>query len=199
AAAARLPFVAGLDGYLPAAFGKLNPRYKTPWVSVLRQGLFGIVFVFLGQGGSSVAGAFNILVFIAVVIIMVPLKFLFTFFIRLQNRPRFPDQLTPFSTQNSSSLSPAETTAASAAISATASSANSASESLASFTSLTSFTSKLLGLIGFSTAAFATLRSLIPPAEEPHKLLYLLKLLGSTAALIALGLLIFHLGRRRNF
>jgi hypothetical protein len=113
--------------------------------------------------------------------------------IRLQNRHRFPDQLTPFSTQNSSSLSPAETTAASAAISA------SPSESLASFTSLTSFTSKLLGLIGFSTAAFATLLSLIPPAEEPHKLLYLLKLLGSTAALIALGLLIFHLGRRRNF
>jgi glutamate:GABA antiporter len=42
AAAARLPFVAGLDGYLPAAFGKLHPRFKTPWVSVLGQGLFGI-------------------------------------------------------------------------------------------------------------------------------------------------------------
>jgi hypothetical protein len=72
---------------------------------------------------------------------------------------------------------------------------NSASEASTSFTS---FTSKTLGLIGFTTSAFATLLSLIPPPEEPHKLLYLLKLLGSAAALIALGLLIFHLGRR-NF
>jgi amino acid transporter len=184
AAAARLPFVAGLDGYLPAAFGKLHPRYKTPWVSVLGQGLFGILFVFLGQAGSSVAGAYNILVAIAVVITMVPFMFLFASMIRLQNRQRFPDQLPTNSATptNAPSNSPPD----------------SASESFTSFTSLTSFTSKGLGLIGFLTAAFATFLSLIPPPEEPHKLLYLAKLLGSTAALIALGLLIFHLGRRRN-
>jgi amino acid transporter len=186
AAAARLPFVAGLDGYLPAAFGKLHPRYKTPWVSVLGQGLFGIFFVFLGQAGSSVAGAYNILVAIAVVITMVPFMFLFASMIRLQNRQRFPDQIAPFSAQNSSRSIPS------------ASVADFPSESSTSFTSFTSFTSRILGLIGFTTAAFATLLSLIPPTEEPHKLLYLFKLLGSTAALIALGLLIFHLGRRRN-
>jgi amino acid transporter len=170
AAAARLPFVAGLDGYLPAAFGKLHPRFKTPWVSVLGQGLFGIFFVFLGQAGSSVAGAYDILVAIAVVITMVPFMFLFASMIRLQNRRRFPDQLP----------------------------ANSASESFTTFTSFTSFTSRALGLIGFVTAAFATFLSLIPPPEEPHKLLYLAKLLGSSVALVALGLLLFHLGRRRN-
>jgi amino acid transporter len=167
AAAARLPFVAGLDGYLPAAFGKLHPRFKTPWVSVLGQGLFGILFVFLGQAGSTVANAYNILVAIAVVITMVPFMFLFASMIRLQNRARFPAQL--------GSALPSE-----------------------SFTSFTSYTSRILGLIGFSTSAFATLLSLVPPPEETHKLLYLLKLLGSTAVLIALGLLIFHLGRRRN-
>ncbi|HET7108488.1 MAG TPA: APC family permease [Candidatus Acidoferrum sp.] len=170
AAAARLPFVAGLDGYLPPAFGKLHPRFKTPWVSVLAQGLFGIFFVFLGQAGSSVAGAYNILVAIAVVITMIPFMFLFASMIRLQNRQRFPDQLTP----------------------------NSTSDSFTSFTFLSSFTSRILGLIGFLSASFATLLSLIPPTEEPHKLLYLAKLLGSSAALIALGLLLFHLGRRRN-
>jgi amino acid transporter len=166
AAAARLPFVAGLDGYLPAAFGKLHPRFKTPWVSVLGQGLFGILFVFLGQAGSTVANAYNILVAIAVVITMVPFMFLFASMIRLQNRARFPAQL--------GSALPSESE------------------------SFTSYTSRILGLIGFSTSAFATLLSLVPPPEETHKLLYLLKLLGSTAVLIALGLLIFHLGRRRN-
>ena len=170
AAAARLPFVAGLDGYLPTAFGKLHPRYNTPWVSVLGQGLFGILFVFLGQAGSSVTGAYNILVAIAVVITMIPFMFLFASMIRLQNRVRFPDQLAT----------------------------NSASESFTSVTFFTSFTSRTLGLIGFTTATFATLLSLIPPPEEPHKLLYLLKLLGSTAVLVALGLVLFHLGRRRS-
>ena len=170
AAAARLPFVAGLDGYLPASFGKLHPRFKTPWVSVLGQGLFGTFFVFLGQAGSSVAGAYNILVAIAVVITMVPFMFLFASMIRLQNRTRFPDQLPT----------------------------NSNPGSLTFFTSFSPLTSRTLGLLGFFTSAFATFLSLIPPTEEPHKLLYLLKLLGSTAALLALGLLLFHLGRRHN-
>src|SRR3954462_4085243 len=37
AAVARLPFVAGLDRFLPAAFGSLHPRWKTPWVALLTQ------------------------------------------------------------------------------------------------------------------------------------------------------------------
>ena len=27
---ARVPFVVGIDRYLPAAFGKIHPRWKTP-------------------------------------------------------------------------------------------------------------------------------------------------------------------------
>ena len=176
AAAARLPFVAGLDGYLPAAFGKLHPRYKTPWVSVLGQGLFGILFVFLGQAGASVGGAYNILVAIAVVITMVPFLFLFASMIRLQDRPRFPDQLS----------------------SASASESSSSFTSFTSFTSLSPLSARILGAIGFASAGFATFLSLIPPPEEPHQILYLAKLLGSTGLLIALGLLLFHLGNRRN-
>lgn len=172
AAAARLPFVAGLDGYLPAAFGKLHPRYKTPWVSVLGQGLFGILFVFLGQAGASVGGAYNILVAIAVVITMVPFLFLFASMIRLQDRPRFPDQLRSGSA--------------------------SAFGSSSSFTSLTPLSARALGAIGFASAGFATFLSLIPPLEEPHQFLYLVKLLGSTGLLIVLGLLLFHVGKRRN-
>ena len=34
---ARVPFVVGIDRYLPAAFGKIHPRWKTPWVSILVQ------------------------------------------------------------------------------------------------------------------------------------------------------------------
>ena len=40
AATARLPFVAGLDRYLPAAFGALHPRWKTPHVALYVQAAF---------------------------------------------------------------------------------------------------------------------------------------------------------------
>jgi amino acid transporter len=189
AAAARLPFVAGLDGYLPAAFGKLHPRYKTPWVSVLGQGLFGILFVFLGQIGTSVGGAYDILVAIAVVITMVPFMLLFASMIRLQNVFDFPDNPPSHRSSNLSSVSGSSDFTASL-------SSDSPSASAISPIRFGRPMAIFLGCLGFATAAFATFLSLIPPLEEPHKLLYLIKLLGSTAALIAIGHLIFHFGRR---
>jgi glutamate:GABA antiporter len=87
AAAARLPFVAGIDGYLPRIFGQLHPRFRTPWASILGQGLFGIFFVFLGQAGTTVGGAYDILVAISVAVTMIPFMFLFVSMIRLQREP----------------------------------------------------------------------------------------------------------------
>ena len=37
AATARLPFVAGIDRFLPPAFGALHPRWRTPYVALLVQ------------------------------------------------------------------------------------------------------------------------------------------------------------------
>ena len=91
AAAARLPFVAGIDGFLPRAFGKLHPRWGTPYVSVLLQGMIGIAFVFLGQAGTSVRGAYDVLVSIGVITYMVPYLFLFASLIRLQRDPATAD------------------------------------------------------------------------------------------------------------
>ena len=93
AAAARLPFVAGIDGFLPRAFGKLHPRWGTPYVSVLLQGIVGIVFVFLGQAGTSVRGAYDVLVSIGVITYMVPYLFLFASLVRLQRDPVSADVL----------------------------------------------------------------------------------------------------------
>src|SRR5438309_10104534 len=45
AGSARLPFVAGLDGALPAAFGRIHPRWQTPYVGLLVQGALGTLFV----------------------------------------------------------------------------------------------------------------------------------------------------------
>jgi amino acid transporter len=87
AAAARLPFVAGIDGFLPAVFGRVHPRWHTPYASVLAQGLIGIAFVFLGQVGTSVKGAYDVLVSIGVITYLVPYLFVFATLVRVQREP----------------------------------------------------------------------------------------------------------------
>ncbi len=91
AAVARLPFVAGLDRFLPAAFGALHPRWKTPWVALLTQFFLGAIFIFLGQAGTSVKGAYDILVSMGVITYFIPYLYLFAAMIKLQREPAGPD------------------------------------------------------------------------------------------------------------
>jgi amino acid transporter len=90
-ATARLPFVAGIDRFLPASFGKVHPKWKTPYVSIISYALAGILFAFLGQAGTSVRGAYNVLVSMAVITYFIPYAFLFLAMIRFQFTPREPD------------------------------------------------------------------------------------------------------------
>jgi amino acid transporter len=86
AATSRLPFVAGLDRCLPAAFGSIHPRYRTPWVAILVYGLAGIVTAILGQAGTSVRGAYDVLVSMTIVTTFLPFLLLFAALIRLVRR-----------------------------------------------------------------------------------------------------------------
>jgi glutamate:GABA antiporter len=91
AAVARLPFVAGIDRFLPPAFGALHPRWKTPWVALLTQFLLGVVFIFLGQAGTSVKGAYDVLVSMGVIVYFIPYLYLFAAMIKLQREPAGPE------------------------------------------------------------------------------------------------------------
>jgi amino acid transporter len=91
ASAARLPFVAGVDRYLPAAFGSIHPRYRTPWVAIGVYGAAGIVVALLGQTGTTVRGAYNVLVSMSVISLFLPYLFLFSAMIRMQSRPAAPE------------------------------------------------------------------------------------------------------------
>jgi len=88
---ARLPFVAGIDHFLPPIFGSLHPRWRTPWFSLLLQFVLGGVFVFLGQAGTSVKGAYDVLVSMSVITAVFPFLFLFAAMFKLQNEPAGPE------------------------------------------------------------------------------------------------------------
>ena len=83
---ARLPFVAGVDRYLPPAFGWIHPRFRTPWVAIGIYGAAGMVVALLGQAGTSVRGAYNVLVSMSVISLFLPYLFLFAAMIRMQSR-----------------------------------------------------------------------------------------------------------------
>ena len=93
AAMSRLPFVAGIDRYLPPAFGRLHPKWGTPHVSLIVQGVCSMIFVLLGQLGSTVQGAYQMLVSMTVITTFVPYLFMFAALVRLQAEPAEPQVL----------------------------------------------------------------------------------------------------------
>jgi len=75
---ARIPFVAGLDSYMPAAMGKVHPKYATPHVALMVQGLVSLVLIVLNftlSGG--VQEAFQKMLSAAVVLQLVPFLYVF--------------------------------------------------------------------------------------------------------------------------
>jgi amino acid transporter len=74
---ARLPFVIGLDRYLPPAFARLHPRWGSPHVAILTQGALCTVFVVAFAAGESIRMAYQILVDMTVITYFIPFLYLF--------------------------------------------------------------------------------------------------------------------------
>jgi glutamate:GABA antiporter len=90
---ARLPFVVGINHYLPAVFGRIHPRWKTPHVAIISYGLAGILFGWLSEAGASVKATYDLLVSMSVITYFIPFLFLFAAMIRLQWRAFPKDSL----------------------------------------------------------------------------------------------------------
>jgi len=82
-ASARLPFVAGIDHYLPRAFGKIDPRWGAPTVAILAQSAVTVVFIVLGQTGTQVKEAYRTLVDATVIVTLIPFLFIFSSAIKI--------------------------------------------------------------------------------------------------------------------
>jgi glutamate:GABA antiporter len=153
AAGARLPYVAGIDRFLPPAFGSLHPRWKTPWVGLLVQFLFGALFIFLGQAGTSVKGAYDVLVSMGVITYFVPFLYLFAAMYKLQSEPSGPGVIRV----------PGGKPVA-----------------------------RLVAIVGFLTTVATIAISVLPPPDEPNKLLAVLKIVGLSGLLLLIGVAIFY-------
>jgi amino acid transporter len=73
----RLPFAIGLDNYLPKAFARLHPRWHTPHVSILTQGVLSSIFLLLSEMGENLRAAYQILVDMVVIATLIPFVYIF--------------------------------------------------------------------------------------------------------------------------
>jgi amino acid transporter len=92
-ACARIPFAAGIDHYLPAAFGRLHPRWRTPVAALLTQFAFAAGLIVLGQSGTSVKGAYDVLVSATVVTSLMPFLYIFATAVKLRGEAPLPGEV----------------------------------------------------------------------------------------------------------
>ncbi len=74
----RLPFALGLDHYLPTMFAKLHPRWQTPHVSILTQGVLSSLLLLLMELGENLRAAYQILVDMVVIATIIPFVYIFS-------------------------------------------------------------------------------------------------------------------------
>ena len=87
AGVARVPFVAGIDRYMPAAFGKIHPKWRTPWVSILVQAGISCAILLLIQLNQSANTAYQILVDAGTILNFIPFLYMYAAAMKLANRP----------------------------------------------------------------------------------------------------------------
>jgi amino acid transporter len=74
---ARIPFVAGLDSYMPSWMGNIHPRYATPYAALIVQAIVSALLVVLNFLGAGVQETFQKLLSLAVVLQLVPFVYMF--------------------------------------------------------------------------------------------------------------------------
>jgi glutamate:GABA antiporter len=80
---ARIPFVAGLDSYMPSWLGKVHPRYTTPYPALIVQAIVSSILVIMNFiGGAGVQETFQKLLSLAVVLQLVPFVYMFAALVR---------------------------------------------------------------------------------------------------------------------
>jgi amino acid transporter len=77
AGSARIPFVAGLDSYMPSWLGRVHPRYATPYAALIVHAAVSMILVVVNFTGAGVQETFQKLLSLAVVLQLVPFLYMF--------------------------------------------------------------------------------------------------------------------------
>jgi glutamate:GABA antiporter len=82
----RIPFIVGIDRYLPSAFGKIHAKWRTPWVSILVQAVISGVILLLIQVNETANNAYQIFVDAGTILYFIPFLYMYGAAIKLAYR-----------------------------------------------------------------------------------------------------------------
>ena len=86
---ARIPFVAGLDSYMPRWLASIHSKYRTPYAALLVHAGVSFVLVLMNFWGSGVQESFQRLLSLAVVLQLIPFLYMFSALLKLALAPDF--------------------------------------------------------------------------------------------------------------
>ena len=159
---ARVPFVVGIDQYLPKAFGKIHPKWRTPYVSILVQAVLSAIVLLLSQINETTRGAYQVVIDITIILYFIPFLYMFAAAIKLAGRP---DRMT----NTQAVLIPG---------------------------------GKAGVWIASGVASGVTLLSIVvsvfPPGDSSNRFLFVIKVVGTTLAAVAVGLMLYFRGARKK-
>jgi amino acid transporter len=89
AGSARIPFVAGLDSYMPSWLGRVHPRYSTPYAALIVHALVSMILIVVNFTAAGVQETFQKLLSLAVVLQLVPFLYMFGALIKISAAPAF--------------------------------------------------------------------------------------------------------------
>jgi amino acid transporter len=168
---ARVPFVVGLDQYLPDAFGKIHPRWGSPYVALLVQGgILTCLFLF-SILGTTVKEAFLILLDMSIILYFIPFMYMFASLVWHLQKNTGGRGIIPFFQQSKFQQGKFQ------------------KSKLAIW---------LVTILGFGTTLFSAIISAVPTRDIEHKELFVIKVVGGATALIAIGLVVYYLERRKK-
>jgi glutamate:GABA antiporter len=89
---ARVAFVIGLDRYFPPAFGRVHPRWHTPYVAILTQAVLATVFLLLSVlgKGTTVEKAYLVILDTMLLVYFIPYIYLFTCYLVVRFKEPVP-------------------------------------------------------------------------------------------------------------
>jgi len=89
AGSARIPFVAGLDSYMPSWLGKVHPSYSTPYAALIVHASVSMILVIVNFTAAGVQETFQKLLSLAVVLQLVPFLYMFGALLKIASQRSF--------------------------------------------------------------------------------------------------------------
>lgn len=89
---ARIAFMIGLDRYFPSGFGRIHPRYGTPYIAILVQASIATAFLFVAVvgRGTTVEKAYLVILDTMLLLYFIPFVYLFLSYLRFSGREPSP-------------------------------------------------------------------------------------------------------------